>query len=70
MTELKLCPKDDCFYWITPGGAADMSGQIYQSLEESFAKGKWKEFPDGGCSCRHKCSRLHDDSKTDYFESC
>jgi hypothetical protein len=64
------CPKEKCFFWICPGGAADMSGGIYQSLDESFKKGKWVGFPEGGCSCRHKCVRIHPDSKDDYYEPC
>jgi hypothetical protein len=64
------CPKEKCFHWICPGGAADMSGGIYKDLQESFAKGKWQSFPDGGCSCTHKCTRLHADGEADYYESC
>ena len=64
-----VCPKDECFHWIPPGGAADVSGKIHQTLEESFEKGKWKNFPEGGCSCTKKCIRLYQ-SGEDYFELC
>lgn len=65
---MKECPKDGCFNWIPPGGAADMSGKIHQTLQESFSNGDWKSFPDGGCSCPGKCVRLHEDGDDDYFE--
>ena len=46
-----------------------MSGGIHQSLDESFKKGKWVSFPDGGCSCCHgKCNRIHEDGEVDFFE--
>jgi len=68
---MKDCPEEKCFHWICPGGAADMSGKIYQSLQESFDHGDWVEFPYGGCSCGFgKCNRLHDDGTEDYFEPC
>ncbi len=63
------CPKDKCFHWIPPGGAADMSGGTYQNLQESFDKGKWVKFPIGGCSCTFgKCIRIHPDGEADFFE--
>jgi hypothetical protein len=74
MTNLEIvlleCPKEKCFHWICPGGAADMSGQVYKDLQESFQKGKWVKFPDGGCSCSEKCVRLHPDSSEDWYEPC
>lgn len=63
------CPKEKCFFWIPPGGLADMSGGTYQSLAESFQNGKWVPFPNGGCSCTlGKCTRLHADGDADFFE--
>jgi hypothetical protein len=69
MVEHKECPKDGCFHWITPGGAADMSGKLHQSVQDSFKDGEWVKFPDGGCSCTWgKCTRLHEDGENDFFE--
>lgn len=70
MLNLPECPKEKCFYWICPGGAADMSGKTYATVEDAFKKGKWQSFPDGGCSCLKKCSRLHEDGEGDYYEPC
>jgi hypothetical protein len=71
MTDLLLCPKEKCFHWICPGGAADMSGGIYKNIQDSFKKGKWASFPEGGCSCTvGKCVRLNPDGNNDYYEPC
>jgi hypothetical protein len=48
---MKECPKGDpkegCYFWVSAGDSADVSGhQGYKSLEEAFAKGKWVRFPD------------------------
>jgi hypothetical protein len=67
MSELE-CPKRACFFYIPPGGAADMSGQRYKNVLEAFKKGKWKRFPDGGCSCLQPCVRIDPTAKDDYFE--
>jgi len=68
MNPVDECPKEKCFFWICPGGAADMSGQIHQSLADSFKNGKWVKFPEGGCSCSSKCARIHPESTEDWFE--
>ncbi len=47
-----------------------MSGAVYKDLAESFKKGKWQSFPDGGCSCSRRCVRLYTDGDADYYESC
>jgi len=63
------CPKERCFFWIPPGGFADMSGEVFYTLDESFEKGDWVEFRFGGCSCAFgSCSRIYKDGDNDYFE--
>jgi hypothetical protein len=64
------CPKEKCWHWICPGGAAEMSGGTFKTLKESFKKGKWVSFPDGGCSSPEKCIRLNPEAKEDFFEPC
>jgi len=55
-----FCPGRYCFQWIPPGGAADMSGRSYRSVQESLSsRDGWVEFPDGGCACTFgACNRL------------
>lgn len=65
------CPKDECFHWIPPGGAADMSGKTYKEpdMKKILKKIKWTFFPEGGCSCTSgKCTRIHPDGEADFFE--
>ena len=67
------CPQcdgpDGCFHWIPPGGMADMSGRTYKGeMKNILPKIEWTHFPYGGCSCRHKCKRIHEDGTEDYFE--
>lgn len=67
----KECPKDKCFHWICPGGAAEMSGKTFKTLQEAFDKGEWKKFPEGGCSCNFgKCIRLDPQGDGDHYEPC
>ncbi len=68
MKEDLECPKEKCFFWIKPGGSADMSGKRYGNIQEALKKGKFTPFPDGGCSCTKKCSRIHKEETVDYFE--
>lgn len=45
-----------------------MSDRVFQTVEEAFKGGEWKLFPDGGCSCGAKCSRIHADGEGDFYE--
>lgn len=63
------CPKEGCFHWICPGGAADMSRKTHKDLETAFKEGNWVSFPDGGCSCTWgRCTRIDPKGEDDFFE--
>lgn len=63
------CPEDACWFWIPPGGMADMSGLTYKNIETALQKIEWTKFPFGGCSCTFgKCKRIHEDGTIDFFE--
>lgn len=55
-----VCPKQYCFLWVPPGGSADLTGRLHNSLAEAIKL--WDdstEFPDGGCRCQFGvCTRL------------
>lgn len=62
------CPEVKCFFWVLPGGRADVSGKVHANVDESIRNGKWVDFPNGGCSHHLKCSRLFPESNNDFFE--
>ncbi len=65
------CPKEGCFHWVCPGGAADVSGKTHASVDDAFKNGEWRSFPDGGCACSFgKCTRLDPDGEADFYEPC
>ena len=68
-----LCPRKYCFHWVAPGGAADISGRSYRTLQEAVTRrDDWVEFPQGGCACTFGvCTRLDPVAgDRDWYESC
>ena len=54
-----VCPERYCFFWLEPGGSADISARVYSSLDEALNEGVFTPFPEGGCRCRFGvCTRL------------
>lgn len=48
---LDKCPEHYCFCWVPPGGSADLSGKVYDSLEEAVESSKrGVVFLNGGCA--------------------
>lgn len=42
---------------------------LQEVVDEISEKGRWTEFPYGGCSCTFgKCNRLHEDGTNDFYE--
>lgn len=62
------CPKTDCWHWVPPGGVADVTGQVYPDIDQAVSEGRFTIFPDGGCSCPGKCSRVYKEGQFDWFE--
>lgn len=68
-----VCPEQYSFHWVPPGGLADMSGRLHNSIEEALARrDSWVEVPDGGCVCRFGvCTRLDPVAGDhDWYETC
>lgn len=68
-----VCPGKYCFQWVPPGGAADMSGRYYRSLQKALDRSDdFVEFPRGGCSCSFGvCTRLDPVAgDQDWYEPC
>lgn len=68
-----VCPGKYCFQWVSPGGAANMSGRSYRSLQEALnRRDDFVEFPQGGCSCSFGlCTRLDPIAgDRDWYEPC
>jgi hypothetical protein len=67
-----ICPERYCWHWVPPGGIKDVSGRVYDSVEEAFTqRDGCVEFPDGGCGCSVGfCTRLDPIAgKHDWYES-
>lgn len=68
-----FCPGRYCFFWVPPGGIADMSGHIYRSLAEAMRRSDGLvDFPLGGCACSFGlCTRLDPIAGDhDWYEPC
>lgn len=55
-----FCPGHYCFFWVPPGGSADMSGATFGSFEEAVRqRSSWTTLPQGGCGCSFgTCTRF------------
>ena len=66
------CPRRFCFFWVPAGGKKDLSGRLYESVEEAFREAKFVTFTSGGCGCSFGvCSRSGEPgSGKDWYEPC
>lgn len=67
---LEECPEHYCFCWTPPGGTADLSGKVYDSLSDAITSQDRVTFLHGGCSapfgrCRRETKSTLDN---DYYE--
>jgi len=68
-----VCPEKYCFFWVRPGGRANMSDHPHPSLEEALeSPDGWVDFPNGGCACSLGTCTRHNaaDGDHDWYEPC
>ncbi len=66
---MKICPKEECWFWQKPGDIIDVSNETYPNLENALKNGKFFTVLEAGCYCNYgKCTRLHEDGDADWYE--